>query len=264
MRTGRSRPHATPLQNFDCRLLIADFWVCDAFVLKNWIKRYLKFYGMSRHPSEMGAAEVERYLSHLATEGKVSVSTQRQALNAIVFMYRDVLNVDLGRIAPIRGKRHRKPPTVLTQDEVRGVLRNMKGTHRLMGQLLYGCGLRLTECIRLRIQDVDLNRASPYFLRKLSALRFGGRGVCLSGAARAARIVWCHCRKRSGRRWRTRSKGLGICTKRICGRVSGRSIFPRHWRGNIQTRAGSSAGSMFFRRRDGRWIQGPEKRCGTM
>jgi integron integrase len=76
-------------------------------------------------------------------------------LNAIVFLYREVLDVDLGEIAHIRSKRQRKPPTVLTQEEVRRVLRNMEGTHRLMAQLLYGCGLRLMECIRLRIQDVD-------------------------------------------------------------------------------------------------------------
>jgi len=78
------------LQNFDCRLLIADFRVCDAFVLKSWIKRYLKFHGMKRHPQEMGEAEVEAYLSNLATKGKVAASTQRQALNAIVFLYREV------------------------------------------------------------------------------------------------------------------------------------------------------------------------------
>lgn len=129
-----------------------------------WIKRYLGFYHMNQHPRDMGAAELERFLSHLATEGKVSASTQRQALNAIVFLYRDVLNIDLGTIAPIRSKRLRKPPTVLTKDEVAKMLDAMEGTHRLMAQLTYGCGLRLMECIRLRVQDVDLNRASPYFL----------------------------------------------------------------------------------------------------
>ena len=90
----------------------------------------------------MGAAEVEAYLSHLATKGKVAASTQRQALNAIVFLYREVLDMELREIAHIRSKRQRRPPTVLTQEEVRRVLRNMEGTHRLMAQLLYGCGLR--------------------------------------------------------------------------------------------------------------------------
>ncbi|MCF7848407.1 MAG: integron integrase [Kiritimatiellales bacterium] len=123
-----------------------------------WIKRYLKFYDYKKHPQEMGAAEVERYLSHLATSGKVAASTQRQALNAIIFLYREVLDIELGDISPMRSKKQRHPPTVLTQTEVQQVLRNMEGTHRLMAQLLYGCGLRLMECIRLRIQDVDFGQ----------------------------------------------------------------------------------------------------------
>ena len=128
----------------------------------DWIKRFLKFYGFKTHPREMGAPEVERWLSHLATEGKVAASTQRQALNAIVFLYRDVLDVDLGEIAPVRSKRSRRPPTVLTQAEVQRLLQEMKGTHKLMVQLLYGCGLRLMECIRLRIQDVDFGQGHVF------------------------------------------------------------------------------------------------------
>lgn len=124
----------------------------------DWIKRYLKFYEMKRHPREMGAPEVERWLSHLATDGKVAASTQRQGLNSIIFLYRAVLDIELGAIAPVRSKKQRKPPTVLTQKEVQAVLRNMEGTHRLMAQLLYGCGLRLMECIRLRIQDLDFGK----------------------------------------------------------------------------------------------------------
>jgi integron integrase len=124
----------------------------------DWIKRYLKYYDVKRHPREMGAAEVERYLSHLATEEKVAAATQRQALNAIIFLYREVLDIELGDISPIRSKKQRHPPTVLTQTEVQQVLRNMEGTHRLMAQLLYGCGLRLMECIRLRIQDLDFGQ----------------------------------------------------------------------------------------------------------
>lgn len=123
-----------------------------------WIKRYLSFYGMSRHPDTMGSQEVERWLSRLAEKSGVAASTQRQALNAIIFLYRDVLDVELGAIAPVRSKRHRKPPTVLTQSEVGQVLMQLEGTHRLMGQLTYGCGLRLMECIRLRVQDVDFGQ----------------------------------------------------------------------------------------------------------
>ena len=123
-----------------------------------WIKRYLKFHEYRKHPTEMGAQEIESYLSHLATDEKVAAATQRQALNGIVFLYRDVLHVDLGEIAPVRSKRYRKPPTVLTPSEIQQVLDQMAGTHRLMAQLTYGCGLRLMECIRLRIQDVDFGQ----------------------------------------------------------------------------------------------------------
>jgi len=124
----------------------------------DWIKRYLKFYGMKRHPREMGAAEVEQYLSNLATKGKVAASTQRQALNAIIFLYREVLDVELKEVAHIRSKKQRRPPTVLSAEEVQRVLRNIEGTHRLMAELLYGCGLRLMECIRLRVQDIDFSQ----------------------------------------------------------------------------------------------------------
>ncbi len=148
----------------------------------DWIKRFLKFYGYKTHPRDMGAPEVERWLSCLATEQKVAASTQRQALNAIVFLYREVLDIDLDEIAPVRSKRTRRPPTVLTQTEVQGVLQRMQGTHRLMVQLLYGCGLRLMECIRLRIQDVDFGQGR-IFVR-------GGKGgkdrtVVLPEAVRA-------------------------------------------------------------------------------
>ncbi|MFZ9012255.1 MAG: integron integrase, partial [Anaerohalosphaeraceae bacterium] len=127
-----------------------------------WIIRFLKYYGLKRHPKDMGAREVERFLSHLATKEEVAASTQRQALNAIVFLYREVLDRELGDIAPIRSKKQRKPPTVLTQKEVHDVLSRMQGTHQLMAQLLYGCGLRLMECIRLRIQDVDFGQGRVF------------------------------------------------------------------------------------------------------
>ena len=124
----------------------------------SWIKRYLNFYQCRKHPRDMGTDDIERYLSHLATNGNVAASTQRQALNAIIFLYRDVLDIELGSIAPVRSRRNRKPPTVLTQSEVQQLFRSMTGTHRLMAQLLYGCGLRLMECIRLRIQDIDFEQ----------------------------------------------------------------------------------------------------------
>ncbi len=124
-----------------------------------WILRYIYYFGGKTHPNTLGAKDVERYLSHLATEGKVSASTQRQALNALVFLYRDVLDKPLaGEIAPVRSKRQQRPPTVLTQSEVQRLLAAITGKHALMAKLLYGGGLRLMECIRLRIQDLDFGQ----------------------------------------------------------------------------------------------------------
>ncbi len=124
-----------------------------------WMLRYIHHFGGKTHPNMLGAKDVERFLSHLATEGKVSASTQRQALNALVFLYRDVLDKPLaGEIAPARSKRQQRPPTVLTQAEIKRLLAAMTGKHALMAKLLYGGGLRLLECIRLRVQDVDFGQ----------------------------------------------------------------------------------------------------------
>ena len=128
-----------------------------------WILRYIKFYGGKTHPRELGAAQVERFLSHLAVHGKVSASTQRQALNALVFLYRRVLFIPLeSKIAPTRSKKDKRPPVVLTSEEVQKLFLYIEGTHLLMAKLLYGSGLRLMECIRLRIQDVDFGQRKLY------------------------------------------------------------------------------------------------------
>jgi integron integrase len=123
------------------------------------ILRYIRYFGGKTHPNRLGIKEVERVLSHLATDGQVSASTPRQALNALVVLYRDVLHTPLeSQIAPVRRKRRPRPPTVLTQAAVRRLLAAMTGRHALMARLLYGGGLRLLECIRLRIQDVDFGQ----------------------------------------------------------------------------------------------------------
>jgi integron integrase len=129
----------------------------------DWILRYVKYHGGKTHPNSMGKKEVEGFLSHLATHGKVSASTQRQALNAIVFLYRDVLDQSIqGEIEPVRAKRHPRVPVVMTEREVGKVLGEMSGLHLLMGKLLYGGGLRLMECVRLRVQDLDFERGLIY------------------------------------------------------------------------------------------------------
>ena len=124
-----------------------------------WIVRYIKFFKCQTHPKDLTAADVEKYLSHLATSGGVSASTQRQALNAIAFLYRDVLDLPLdGKIAPIRSKKYARPPTVMTEDETKRVLSEMSGVNRLMANIMYGSGLRLMECVRLRVQDIDFGQ----------------------------------------------------------------------------------------------------------
>jgi integron integrase len=122
----------------------------------HWIRRYIFFHG-KRHPAEMGAPEVSAFLTALAVEHRVSASTQNQALSALLFLYRAVLGVDLPWLDEVvRAKRPQPLPVVLTRQEVHAVLRELRGVSRLMAVLLYGSGLRLLECCRLRVKDVDL------------------------------------------------------------------------------------------------------------
>jgi len=121
----------------------------------DWIRRYILFHG-KRHPQEMGKSEVEQFLSHLAVERNVAASTQNQALSAILFLYKEVLEKDIGWLDGMeRAKRPARLPVVLTAAEVRAVLAHLEGRHRLMANLLYGAGLRLMECVRLRVKDLD-------------------------------------------------------------------------------------------------------------
>lgn len=121
----------------------------------DWVKRFILFHG-TRHPSEMGAAEVEAFLTHLAVSRNVSASTQNQALSAILFLYREVLGVELAWLDGVqRAKKPARLPVVLTTTEVHALLAQLEGTHWLMANLLYGAGLRLMECVRLRVKDVD-------------------------------------------------------------------------------------------------------------
>ena len=130
----------------------------------HWAKRYILFHkakqGFARHPAEMGAPEIEAFLSHLAQEANVSASTQNQAFNALLFLYRNVLQIELDApIHALRAKRGQNLPTVLSRHEVSQVLDEMQGLHQLMARLLYGCGLRLMECLRLRVKDIDFEQS---------------------------------------------------------------------------------------------------------
>ncbi len=125
-----------------------------------WIRRFILFHG-KRHPRDMGTAELELFLTNLAVEGHVSASTQNQALNAIGFLYREVLEIELGKLDAVRARRPKRLPVVLATEEVAMVLALVEGADgvfALMARLLYGCGLRLMECCRLRVKDIDLAR----------------------------------------------------------------------------------------------------------
>lgn len=124
----------------------------------HWIRRYIVFHG-KRHPAGMGAAEITSFLSHLANEGHVAAATQAQALAAVLFLYGPVLEKELPWLDQIvRAKRPRRLPTVLDKAEVQRVLARMDGEHALMAQLMYGTGMRIGECVAMRVKDVHLER----------------------------------------------------------------------------------------------------------
>jgi integron integrase len=123
----------------------------------DWIRRYILFH-KKRHPQEMGMPEIKAFLTHLAVNKQVASSTQNQALNALLFLYRQVLQMEFpGQMNTLRAKIPERLPTVMTKEEVFRVLDQLTGVNRLMAQLLYGSGLRVMECVRLRVQDVDFD-----------------------------------------------------------------------------------------------------------
>ena len=124
----------------------------------DWIRRYILFH-KKQHPKDLGVREIEMFLSHLALKRKVSASTQNQAFSALIFLYRNVLQIEFNEpINAFRAKRTQRIPTVLTKPEVLMVLDHLHGRYRLMADLLYGAGMRLMECVRLRVKDVDFNQ----------------------------------------------------------------------------------------------------------
>ena len=121
----------------------------------DWVERFIRFHG-KRHPKELAEAEVSEFLTHLARAGNVAASTQNQALSALLFLYKQVLKMEIGWLEDVeRAKKPVRVPVVLTRDEVHKIFAHLHGTARLMTGLLYGSGLRLMECVRLRVKDVD-------------------------------------------------------------------------------------------------------------
>lgn len=124
----------------------------------HWVKRYIHFHNV-RHPAEMAEPEINAFLTHLAVKGKVAASTQNQALSALLFLYRHVLGHEVGDLGEvIRARKPKRLPVVMTREEVKAVLANLSGDKWLMASVMYGAGLRLMECLRLRVQDIDFSR----------------------------------------------------------------------------------------------------------
>jgi integrase len=215
-----------------------------------WIRRYVLFHG-KRHPRNMGAPEVTRFLTALAVDGHVSASTQNQALSALLFLYRHVLATELPWLDElVRARRPRRLPVVLSREEVAMVIARLRGTPRLMACLLYGGGLRLLECARLRVKDVDFS-ASHIVVR-------GGKGDrdrltilprMLHGPLRRHLEVVQRVHEQDvsrGAGWSCRPRSPG--STRTPGAIgSGSGYFPRRGSTAIP-RPASAAGIIFTRR----------------
>jgi len=126
----------------------------EAYV--NWARRYILFHN-KRHPKDMGGPEIAAFLTHLAVDRRVAASTQNQALCALLFLYREVLGIEVELIDAVRAKQPKRLPTVLSRDEVTRVIMALSGTNQLVARMLYGSGLRLLECLRLRVKDLDFS-----------------------------------------------------------------------------------------------------------
>lgn len=159
---GDDRPTESPKVRFEtqvrraCQFRQYSIRTEDAYW--GWTRQFILYHG-KRHPKDMGEAEIRDFLSHLASDRNVAASTQNQALNALVFVYKNVLGRAAEDLTGIeRASRPKKLPVVLTPQEARALLAGLDGTHRCMALLLYGAGLRILECVRLRVKDVDFNR----------------------------------------------------------------------------------------------------------
>ena len=140
------------------RLRVKHYSIRTEQTYVHWIKRYIFFHG-KRHPKNLGARDIEAFLTHLAVEGKVSASTQNLAKSSLLFLYREVLEIELPWLENVtQAKAPKRLPVVLTVGEVQGVLSRLTGTHALIASLLYGGGMRLMEAVRLRVKDVDFAR----------------------------------------------------------------------------------------------------------
>jgi site-specific recombinase XerD len=153
-----SSPPPRLLDQVRARMRLKHYSLRTESAYLGWIRRFIVFH-QKKHPSSMGKAEVEAFLSHLAVQARVSAGTQNQALAACLFLYRDILQIDLPWLSDVtRAKASTYLPCVLSITEVRELLAYLDGRQKLMAALLYGSGLRLLECLRLRVKDLDFQR----------------------------------------------------------------------------------------------------------
>ncbi|HEY9099567.1 MAG TPA: integron integrase [Thiobacillus sp.] len=153
-----SAPSPKLLDQVRDRIRVKHYSIRTETQYVQWVRRFILFHD-KKHPKDMGAPEVEAFLTHLAVVGNVAAATQNQALSALLFLYREVLVIDLPWLDNVtRAKRPQRLPVVLTREETHAVLDRMPGVYGLMAKLLYGTGMRLMECVRLRVKDVDFAR----------------------------------------------------------------------------------------------------------
>lgn len=188
-----------------------------------WVRRFIAFHGM-RHPEQLGAEDVRRFLAHLAAERGVSASTQNQARAAILFLYRHVIRIELEDVERLpAARRRRRVPVVLSRSEVRAVLAHLGGTPQLVALLLYGSGLRLLEALRLRVKDVDVEARQ---LVVLDGKSHRDRRTVL--AATAIAPLQQHLSKRRRLYERDLARGLQVS---LPGRLTGKlPTAAREWR----------------------------------
>lgn len=152
---AQQKPRVLDLIRNTCRVKGYSPRTADTYC--DWVKRY-SFFHNRRPLSDMGEVEIEAFLTHLAMTHHVAPATQNQAMNALVFLYKHIIPKSIGTIDAVRSKRTKRLPAVFTRSEVAAVLAQLFGTEKLMAQLLYGCGLRLMECLQLRVKDLDFER----------------------------------------------------------------------------------------------------------
>ncbi len=158
MQDSTQKPEVKLLDQVRGKIRLKHYSIRTEQAYVDWIKRFVLHFG-KRHPRDLGAAEVEQFLTYLAVEGKVAASTKNQAKSALLFLYKEVLVLELPWLYNVaQAKAPKRLPVVLNRDEVQAVLSRISGTHWLISSLLYGSGMRIMECLRLRVKDVDFKR----------------------------------------------------------------------------------------------------------